>query len=75
MSTNYSSNDFNDIMDSLVLFMKSQDEFTDMNFDGSAIRELLRVLAYNAQHQAFQNNFVYNELQIDSAQLDRKSVG
>ena len=69
MSTNYSSNDFNDIMDSLVLFMKSQEEFTDMNFDGSAIRELLRVLAYNAQHQAFQNNFVYNELQIDSAQL------
>lgn len=69
MSANYSSNDFNDIMDSLVLFMKSQDEFTDMNFDGSGIREILRVLAYNAQHQAYQNNFVYNELQIDSAQL------
>ena len=69
MSTNYSSNDFNDIMDSLVLFMKSQEEFSDMNFDGSAIRELLRVLAYNAQHQAFQNNFVYNELQMDSSQL------
>lgn len=69
MSSNYSSNDFNDIMDSLVLFMKSQEEFKDMNFDGAAIRELLRVLAYNSQHQAFQNNFVYNELQIDSAQL------
>ena len=69
MTTNYSSNDFNDIMDSLVLFMKSQDEFSDMNFDGSGIREILRVLAYNAQNQAFQNNFVYNELQIDSAQL------
>ena len=69
MSQTYVSNDFNDILDSLVLFMRNQDEFKDMNFDGSAIRELLRVLAYNAQQQAFQNNFVYNELQLDSAQL------
>jgi hypothetical protein len=69
MSQTYTSNDFNDIMDSLVLFLRNQDEFKDMNFDGSAIRELLRVLAFNAQQQAFQNNFVYNELQLDSAQL------
>lgn len=69
MSQTYTSNDFSDIMDSLVLFMRNQDEFKDMNFDGSAIRELLRVLAFNAQQQAFQNNFVYNELQLDSAQL------
>jgi hypothetical protein len=69
MSQTYTSNDFNDIMDSLVLFMRNQDEFRDMNFDGSAIRELLRVLAFNAQQQAFQNNFVYNELQLDTAQL------
>jgi hypothetical protein len=73
MSQTYSSNDFNDIMDSLVLFMRNQDEFKDMNFDGSAIRELLRVLSFNAQQQAFQNNFVFNELQLDTAQL-RKNV-
>lgn len=69
MSQTYTSNDFDDIMDSLVLFMRNQSEFQDMNFDGSAIKELLRVLAFNAQQQAFQNNFVYNELQLDSAQL------
>lgn len=69
MSQTYSSNDFNDILDSLVLFMRNQEEFKDMNFDGSGIRELLRVLAFNAQQQSFQNNFVYNELQLDSAQL------
>lgn len=69
MSQTYASNDFNSIMDSLSLYMRNQSEFQDMNFDGSAIRELLRVLAYNAQQQAFQNNFVYNELQLDSAQL------
>lgn len=69
MSQTYASNDFDDIMSSLVLFMRNQNEFKDMDFDGSAIRELLRVLAYNAQQQAFQNNFVYNELQLDTAQL------
>lgn len=69
MSQTYASNDFNDILNSLVLYMKNQSEFKDMNFDGSAIRELLRVLAYNSQQQAFQNNFVYNELQLDTAQL------
>lgn len=74
MSQTYTSNDFNDIMNSLVLFMKSQNEFKDMNFDGSAIRELLRVLAFNAQQQAFQNNFVFNELQLDSAQLRQNVV-
>lgn len=69
MSQTFASNDFDSIMDSLTLFMRNQSEFKDMNFDGSAIKELLRVLAYNAQQQAFQNNFVYNELQLDSAQL------
>lgn len=69
MAQTYTSNDFGDIMDSLVLFMRNQDEFKDMDFDGSAIREMLRVLAFNGQQQAFQNNFVYNELQLDSAQL------
>lgn len=69
MTTTYVSNDFNDILDSLTLFMKNQDEFKDMNFDGSGIKQLLRVLAYNSQQQAYQNNFVFNELQLDSAQL------
>ena len=69
MSQTFASNDFNDIMESLTLFMRNQNEFKDMNFDGSAIREILRVLAYNAQQQAFQNNFLYNELQFDTAQI------
>lgn len=69
MSQTYTSNDFDDILNSLVLFMRNQNEFADMNFEGSAIRELLRVLAFNSQQQAFQNNFVYNELQLDTAQL------
>ena len=63
------SNDFNDIMNSLKLFMSTQTEFLDMNFAGSAITELLRVLAFNAQNQSFQNNFMFNELMLDSAQL------
>ena len=73
MTTNtlqsFISNDFSDIMDSLTLFMKTQDEFKDINFDGSGIRELMRVLSFNSQQQSFQNNFVFNELMLDSAQL------
>lgn len=69
MSQTYTSMDFDDIMASLVLFMRNQDQFKDLNFDGSAITELMRLLSFNAQQQAFQNNFVYNELQLDSAQL------
>ena len=68
MST-FINNDFTDIMASLKLFMSNQDEFKDMNFDGSAITELLRVLSFNAQQQSYQNNFTFNELMLDSAQL------
>lgn len=69
MSQIYTSLDSQDVRASLVLFMKNQDEFKDFDFDGAAITEQLRLLAYNTQQQAFQNNFVYNELQLDSAQL------
>lgn len=70
MSQTYSFLDHSDIVNSLKLFMRNQEEFKDFNFEGSAITELLRVLAFNAQQQAFYNNFIYNELQLDSAQLE-----
>lgn len=70
MSQTYSFLDHDDIVSSLKLYLRNQEEFKDFNFEGSAISELLRVLAFNAQQQAFYNNFVYNELQLDSAQLE-----
>lgn len=65
----YASLDYDDIVSSLKLFLQSQDQFKDFDFDGAAITELLRLLAYNAQNQAFQNNFQTNEVRLGTATL------
>lgn len=66
----FDSYDFDDIMNGLALFMKTQDEFRDYNFDGSGLRALLRVLAFNQQQQALQNNMMFNQLMLDTSTLD-----
>lgn len=63
------SNDFNDLMESFKVFLKNTNQFTDYNYEGSGIKEIMRLLAYDAQQRAFQNNFLYNELLLDSASL------
>ena len=61
--------DFNDIKVALKDFLKAQNELTDYDFEGSAISNLLDVLAYNTYYTAFNTNMVVNELFIDSATL------
>ena len=61
--------DFNDIKLALKDFLKAQNELTDYDFEGSAISNLLDVLAYNTYYTAFNTNMVVNELFIDSATL------
>ena len=39
--------DFEDIKSSLKEYMRSQSEFTDYDFDGSALATLIDTLAYN----------------------------
>ena len=39
--------DFDDVKDNLKIFLKGQTEFTDYDFEGSAMSTLLDVLAYN----------------------------
>lgn len=65
----YASNDFDDIMASLISFMKTDNEFKDMNWDGAGIRAILRVLAFNSQNQAFQNNMMLNELDLNTGDI------
>lgn len=65
----YSSWDYDTILQNLILFMRTQDEFKDLDFEGSGIRALLRVMAYNAMQYAFQNNMAFNELDFSSAQI------
>tara|TARA_Y100001968_G_C19441896_1_gene762999 strand:- start:1094 stop:2890 length:1797 start_codon:yes stop_codon:yes gene_type:complete len=61
--------DFDDIKLQLKEFLKSQNDLTDYDFEGSAISNLLDVLAYNTYYTAFNTNMVINELFIDSATL------
>jgi hypothetical protein len=61
--------DFNEIKQSLKDYLRSQSDFTDYDFEGSVLSNLLDVLAYNTYYTAFNTNMVVNELFIDSATL------
>jgi len=65
--------DFDGIKANLKEFLQSQPEFTDYDFDGSALSVLLDVLAYNTHYLGYYLNMVGNEMFIDTAQL-RQSV-
>ena len=61
--------DFEDIKVALKDYLRAQTEFTDYDFEGSALSNLIDVLAYNTYYTAFNTNMVVNELFIDSATL------
>ena len=61
--------DFADIKTALKDYMRAQSDFTDYDFEGSAITTFLDVLAYNTYYTAFNTNMVVNEMFIDSATL------
>lgn len=61
--------DFSDIKTSLIEYMRANTDFTDYDFEGSALATLIDVLAYNTYYTAFNTNMVVNELFLDSATL------
>ena len=61
--------DFDDIKTNLKEYLRSQNDFTDYDFEGSALATLIDTLAYNTYYTAFNTNMVVNELFIDSATL------
>lgn len=65
--------DFLSIRDNLKDFLRSQDEFTDFDFEGSGMSVLLDILAYNTHYMAYYMNMAGNEMFLDTAQL-RNSV-
>ena len=67
--TQVSNLDFEDIKASLKEYLRGQSDFTDYDFEGSAMATLLDTLAYNTYYTAFNTNMVVNELFIDSATL------
>jgi len=61
--------DFANIKTALKDYMRAQSDFTDYDFEGSVLSNLLDVLAYNTYYTAFNTNMVVNELFLDSASL------
>lgn len=61
--------DFDSIKQNLLDYLKSQDAFKDYDFTGSALNQLLNILAYNTHYLAFYLNMVANEMFLDTAVL------
>jgi hypothetical protein len=65
---------FNGIRDSLIEFMKSTDVFKDYDFQGSGMRTLIDLLAYNTFYYGFYSNMIANEMFLDTAQLEKSVI-
>ena len=59
--------DFDKIKDSLKSYLRSQDTYTDWDFEGSGLNVLMDILAYNTHYNAMLAHFSLNETFLDSA--------
>ena len=73
-SISTSTLDFDNIKGNLRDFLTLQTEFSDFNFEGSAMSALLDVLAYNTQQNALLANFALNESFLTTSQLRSSMV-
>jgi hypothetical protein len=66
--------DFTSIKFNLITYLKSQDKFSDYNFEASNFQVLLDVLSYNTYLNSFYLNMVGSEMFLDTAQLRESAV-
>lgn len=66
--------DFNDIKASIKDYIKSSNIFSDYNFEGSVISNIVDILAYNTYYNSFNANLIVNETFLDSAILRENVV-
>lgn len=60
--------EYSDIYNQIVDYIKSQSDFSDFNFEGSALSTIVDLLAYNTFYQIIFQNIMINEMFIDSSQ-------
>jgi len=65
--------DFFAIKTSLKNFLRSQSVFSDYDFEGSTLAQLIDILSYNTHYLSFYMNMIANESFLDTAAL-RSSV-
>lgn len=60
--------DFDNIKSDLIQYIKSNETFTDYNFEGSALNAIIDILAYNTHLNSYYANMLHNEGFLDTAQ-------
>lgn len=65
--------DFDLIKENLKEFLRSKPEFTDYEFEGSALSVLIDLLSYNTHYNAVIGNMLLQELYLDTA-VKRQSL-
>jgi len=65
--------DFTGIQQNLVNFLQNYPQFKDYNFEGSNLRTIIDLLAYNTYMNSFYTNMAINEMFIDTAVM-RESI-
>jgi len=66
--------DFDRIKDQFKVYLQTQTQFKDYNFEGSNMSALLDVLAFNSYNNNFYTNMALNEMFLDSAVLKNSIV-
>ena len=65
---------FNSIKSNLKAFLRGKPEFTDYDFEGSALSTIIDLLTYNTYYNSVYTNLVGNEMFLDSAQIRNNVV-
>ena len=71
---NFTDLDFDQIKTSLTDYLRENSEFTDYDFEGSNLSNIIDVLAYNTYISSYNANMISNEVFIDSATLRENVV-
>jgi hypothetical protein len=71
---NFTNLDFDQIKSSIRDYLRSNSNFTDYDFEGSNLSQIIDVLAYNTYISSYNANMVSNEVFIDSATLRENVV-
>ena len=64
---NLTALDFEDVKASIKSYLRTRSEFTDYDFDGSALSYMVDALAYNTYYSAFNANMALNEAFLPSS--------
>ena len=71
---NFTDLDFDQIKTSLTDYLRENSDFTDYDFEGSNLSNIIDVLAYNTYISSYNANMLSNEIFIDSATLRENVV-